>query len=194
MADANRYLRERFIPDYNTTFGRAPADPTSACVPIGRADLDQILCHEEARVVARDNTVHLDGVVLQLDKQPGGGAARACASSCAAISPASTRCGGARAASVAIPPRAGLGRRAPGVPSARSPRPLRLLGQRRAGPIAPRPLRGVAATPSPLTSERTDHVSNASGQITCQRQATCRKRPPGFRNRALTGDRPSLRS
>lgn len=70
-AAANRYLRERFIPDYNARFGRAPADPTSAFVPVGRQDLDQILCHEEGRVVARDNTVVLDGVALQLDKQRG---------------------------------------------------------------------------------------------------------------------------
>ena len=40
-------------------------------MPVGRQDLDQILCHEEARVVARDNTVVLDGMVLQLDKQRG---------------------------------------------------------------------------------------------------------------------------
>ena len=70
-AAANRYLRERFIPDFNATFGRPPADPTSAFVPVGAHDLDQILCHEEERVVARDNTVHLDGVVLQIDKQRG---------------------------------------------------------------------------------------------------------------------------
>ena len=41
---ANRYLQERFIADYNTTFGRAPAEPASAFVPVGRHDLDQILC------------------------------------------------------------------------------------------------------------------------------------------------------
>ena len=70
-AAANRYLRARFIPDFNATFGRTPADPTSAFVPVGAHDLDQILCHEEERVVARDNTVHLDGVVLQIDKQRG---------------------------------------------------------------------------------------------------------------------------
>jgi hypothetical protein len=40
-------------------------------VPAGRQDLDQILCHEEERSVARDNTLVLDGVVLQLDKQRG---------------------------------------------------------------------------------------------------------------------------
>ena len=71
LGAANRYLQDRFLPDYNARFGRAPADPTSAFVPVGRQDLDQILCHEEARVVARDNTVVLDGVRLQIDKQRG---------------------------------------------------------------------------------------------------------------------------
>ena len=68
---ANRYLREQFIPAFNAEFARAPADPTSAFVPLGRVDLEQILCHEEARAVGRDNTVRLDGVVLQISKQSG---------------------------------------------------------------------------------------------------------------------------
>ena len=68
---ANRYLRQRFVPTLNATFGRAPADPASAFVPLGRVDLEQILCHEEARTVARDNTVVFGRVVLQIDKQRG---------------------------------------------------------------------------------------------------------------------------
>ena len=68
---ANRYLQQRFLPTFNATFGRAPADPATAFVPLGRVDLDQILCHEEARTVARDNTVVLNGLVLQIDKQRG---------------------------------------------------------------------------------------------------------------------------
>ncbi len=68
---ANRYLRERFIPAFNTEFARPPADPTSAFVPLGRVDLDQILCVEEERVVGRDNVVVLAGVALQVAKQPG---------------------------------------------------------------------------------------------------------------------------
>jgi transposase len=68
---ANRYLRERFLPDFNAEFQRAPAEPASAFVPLGGVDLEQILCHQEERVVARDNTLTLDGVVLQLAKQPG---------------------------------------------------------------------------------------------------------------------------
>ena len=71
VAAANRYLRERFMPDYNTRFARPPADPTSAFVPVGHHDLEQILCHEEERVVARDNTVTFGGLVLQIDKQRG---------------------------------------------------------------------------------------------------------------------------
>ena len=68
---ANRYLRERFLPDYNARFTRQPTDPTSAFVPVGRHDLEQILCHEEERVVARDNTITFGRLVLQLAKQPG---------------------------------------------------------------------------------------------------------------------------
>jgi transposase len=71
LVAANRYLQERFLADYNATFGRAPADPASAFVPVGRHDLDQILCHEEERVVARDNTVTFGRLVLQIPKQRG---------------------------------------------------------------------------------------------------------------------------
>jgi transposase len=71
IAAANRYLRERFIGDYNARFSHAPADPTSAFVAVGRHDLEQILCHEEERVVARDNTVSVGRLVLQVDKQRG---------------------------------------------------------------------------------------------------------------------------
>jgi hypothetical protein len=71
VAAANRYLGERFLPDFNAEFRRPPTDPAPAFVPLGRVDLEQILCHQEERVVARDNTVVLDGVVMQLAKQPG---------------------------------------------------------------------------------------------------------------------------
>ena len=71
VAAANTYLRERFRPDYNGQFTRAPADPTPAFVPLGRVELDAILCHEEERIVGLDNVVTLDRVALQLGKQPG---------------------------------------------------------------------------------------------------------------------------
>src|SRR5438477_2491212 len=68
---ANRYLRERFLPAFNDEFGRPPADPAPAFVPLGRVDLEQMLCVEEERVVGRDNVVTADRVALQLAKQPG---------------------------------------------------------------------------------------------------------------------------
>ena len=68
---ANRYLQQRFVPTFTATFGRSPSDSTPAFVPVGRIDLEQILCHEEPRTVGRDNTVVLDRVVLQIDKQRG---------------------------------------------------------------------------------------------------------------------------
>src|SRR5438477_2006614 len=68
---ANAYLRDHFIPDYNATFTRPPADPASAFVPLGAVDLPQLLCEEEARVVGQDNIVSFDGMPLQLAKQPG---------------------------------------------------------------------------------------------------------------------------
>jgi len=70
-AAANRYIRDRFLPAFNEEFGRPPADDASAFVPLGPVNLEQILCHQEERVVARDNTLTFDGLALQLDKQPG---------------------------------------------------------------------------------------------------------------------------
>jgi hypothetical protein len=66
---ANRYLHERFIPDFNTQFSRPPLEPDSAFVPLDGFDLEQVLCHEEERTVGQDNTVTLLGVVLQIEKQ-----------------------------------------------------------------------------------------------------------------------------
>ena len=68
---ANRYLRETFVPAYNHEFGRPPAVPETGFAPLGTVDLDPIFCHLETRTVQRDNTVTLDGVVLQIAPQPG---------------------------------------------------------------------------------------------------------------------------
>jgi hypothetical protein len=68
---ANAYLRDVFIPQYNETFSRPPRDPESAWVAVSDADLEQILCHEEPRVVGPDNVVALETTALQIAKQPG---------------------------------------------------------------------------------------------------------------------------
>jgi hypothetical protein len=68
---ANRYLTERFIPDYNAEFARPPADATSAFVPLHGVDLDAILCEQDERMVGKDNVVTLETLALQSAKQPG---------------------------------------------------------------------------------------------------------------------------
>jgi transposase len=71
LAAANRYLEERFLPAYNEEFAVSPADPASAFVTSGGADLDQILCFEEARTIGKDNVVVWEGQPLQVPRQPG---------------------------------------------------------------------------------------------------------------------------
>jgi transposase len=71
LTAANTYLTDVFLPQHNTTFGRLPRDAASAFVSLGATDLDAILCHEDERVVAPDNTVTLGRQVLQIAPQPG---------------------------------------------------------------------------------------------------------------------------
>ena len=71
IAAANVYLADRFVPQHNATFARAPRDSASAFVALGPVNLDTILCHEVERVVARDNTVSVGRRALQLEPQPG---------------------------------------------------------------------------------------------------------------------------
>lgn len=68
---ANRYLEQVYLPRHRSNFARQPRDPQSAFVALGSVDLDSILCVEEARVVRNDNTVVLNNVRFQIDKQPG---------------------------------------------------------------------------------------------------------------------------
>jgi hypothetical protein len=68
---ANRFITESFLPAYNDEFARPPAHPESGFAPCGNADLEAIFCHEEHRTVQRDNTVTLEGVRLQISRQPG---------------------------------------------------------------------------------------------------------------------------
>lgn len=71
VAAANRYLAEVYVPRHNATFRRPPFDGATAFVPLGAVDLDPILCQQDERVVAPDNTVVVGGQLLQLERQPG---------------------------------------------------------------------------------------------------------------------------
>lgn len=65
--EANRYLRQRFIPDYNRLFGLPPANPSSAWIkPELPIDEQKIFCIKETRVVHNDLTISVDGERWQL--------------------------------------------------------------------------------------------------------------------------------
>jgi transposase len=69
MAEANRFLREHYLPRHNARFAIVPQAPGSAFVPfaggIGGA-LEDTLCVQQERVVGNDNTVRYNNMALQI--------------------------------------------------------------------------------------------------------------------------------
>jgi transposase len=68
---ANDYMRERYLLTHNEEFAKQPADSEGAFVELGDVDLDEIFFEHAVRTVGKDNTVGLDGVLLQIEKQMG---------------------------------------------------------------------------------------------------------------------------
>jgi transposase len=66
MAAVNRYLTEQFLPAYNRRFAVPAAEPGTAFIPWIGTPLAEILCIQEERVVANDNTVRYQGLHLQI--------------------------------------------------------------------------------------------------------------------------------
>lgn len=69
VAAANRYLEDRFVPEYNARFAVPAAEPGSAFVRyVGRA-IEDVLCVQEDRVVGADNCVSWRRRSLQIPPQ-----------------------------------------------------------------------------------------------------------------------------
>lgn len=68
MTAANRFVKQRFLPEFNAEFQVPAREPGSAFVPLLGVRLDEILCVQEERIVGRDNCVRYDGLTLQLPK------------------------------------------------------------------------------------------------------------------------------
>lgn len=66
MAVANQYLRTEFLPAYNRRFAVAAVESGTAFVPWIGSNLADLLCVQEERVVANDNTVRYQGKSLQI--------------------------------------------------------------------------------------------------------------------------------
>jgi transposase len=70
VEDANRFLREVYIPAHNARFAIKPEQDGSAFVGIPGVDLGEILCIQEERKVGNDNTVAFNRLRLQIPESP----------------------------------------------------------------------------------------------------------------------------
>ncbi len=66
MEEANRYLRDRFVPDFNRRFAVEAREEGSGFVPLLGVGLEDILCLKHDRVVGNDNCVRYKGMRLQI--------------------------------------------------------------------------------------------------------------------------------
>ena len=78
MEEANRYLRQQYLPDHNRRFSREPASPADYHRKRPRkAELDAIFRLEEQRVISNDWVVQYQGRFLQIERDsryaPAGG-------------------------------------------------------------------------------------------------------------------------
>ncbi len=69
IKDANKYIKEVYIPRHNEQFCVKPSSAQRAFIPwSSTVALEDILCLEEHRAVQHDNTVRYNGLVLQIPK------------------------------------------------------------------------------------------------------------------------------
>jgi transposase len=70
MAAANQYLSEQFLPQHNKRFMVRATEPGTAFIPWVGTSLADVLCVQDERVVAKDNTVRYQGTTLQIPQDP----------------------------------------------------------------------------------------------------------------------------
>ncbi len=69
IEDANRHLREVYLPKINEKFAKVPAQPQDAHVPLTTpTSLEDILCYETPRVVSNDYVVSYKRRLLQIKR------------------------------------------------------------------------------------------------------------------------------
>ena len=70
LAAVNRFLREVYVPQHNARFAVPAEQPGTAFVAVQPEQWQEVLCVQEERVVANDNTVRYEGRVLQIPESP----------------------------------------------------------------------------------------------------------------------------
>jgi transposase len=68
LEQANRFLREEYVPQFNQSFSKPAAQRGTAFVPLRRKDLDLVFSLQHERIVARDNTVSFANQTWQLER------------------------------------------------------------------------------------------------------------------------------
>jgi len=68
VEEANRFLRESYLAEFNRRFAVTAAQPESAFAPASGKDLERIFSVQHERVVNRDNTLTVGKRVLQMDR------------------------------------------------------------------------------------------------------------------------------
>jgi hypothetical protein len=70
IEEANKYLQDVYWPRHNQEFSVKPKESKSAFVSwLHKNSLDEVLCIKDDRVVRNDNTVHYEGLILQIPPQ-----------------------------------------------------------------------------------------------------------------------------
>ena len=67
LEEANRFLRERYIAEFNRRFQVPAAERGSAFVRVSSRDLDRVFSLQCQRTVNRDNTVRFQNLTLQIE-------------------------------------------------------------------------------------------------------------------------------
>jgi transposase len=70
IEEANRFLRETYIAEFNSKFTVKAAESGAAFVPIKHHDLNRVFTIQHERIVAKDNTIQFANHVWQLEKTP----------------------------------------------------------------------------------------------------------------------------
>lgn len=68
LEDANAFLRQSYIAEFNEKFARPAAETGSAFIPLQRSDLDRVFSIQHERTVYKDNTVRWANLLLQIER------------------------------------------------------------------------------------------------------------------------------
>jgi transposase len=70
VEQANRFLRDSYVQEFNRQFAISAAEPGTAFVPLAGQDLDRIFSLHHERLVQADNTIRWGNLILQIEPSP----------------------------------------------------------------------------------------------------------------------------